>query len=174
MIRVHRYADAIVVTEIVNAGKSGKVCRELYADLWRAGGSVELPGSLAHIPMGTTEILYVPFDTVSAAVLKVIPTAGERTIKAVRVAPADFVAVSARGPKVSIGVDFESFHVRDLTDLHNEPTAIPHHKARASSVKRAHAWVRANLEKIPAMSFGELTDALSAAGVRLHLYCAVD
>lgn len=175
MIRVHRYRDAVTVTDITNAGKAGKVCRELHVDMWCASGSVTLPGSLAHIPIGDTEILYVPYNTVLAA-LGAIPTnrGSERTIKGVHVAPADFAPIAASGERVSICVDFDRFSVSDRTDRINETTAIPHHKGRATSIKRAHAWLRENADRVPSMSFSELTDALVAAGVRLHVYCGVD
>ena len=175
--RAHRFNDSIQVTETANAGKRGKVCRYFSISSFRNDArAVDLIAEQIDDGFGFDDLFAFAQTFDRGGVNEEIGVSVySRTMKGVEVAPAGFKKIEVEGAHVRISSEIDSFTVRDLDDRNNEPTLIPTCKgAKKTSVKAFRAWVEANLDAIPLMTFSAVWDALQAAGVETHYFCAVD
>jgi len=169
--RAHRFTDSIQVTDLANAGKRGQVCRKFTLRAWNSWNAYldTICGRVGDISF---EGLY--YQSVFAATQLSGLDMSEYELPAMDVAPAGFENIEINGLHVSVTAEFDTFCVRDLDDKCNEPTLIPGERARKRSVKAFYRWVSENRDAIATMRFGVLTDAIRAAGVDAHYFCAVD
>jgi hypothetical protein len=91
------------------------------------------------------------------------------------VKPAGFEEIVIRNEWMSLFARYDDFSVNDLTDMANGPRIIPTcHSGAKTAIKRFYAMVKARRAELQTMTFSQVWDAMNAAGVRTHHYCAVD
>lgn len=185
LLRIHRYSHAVVVTDLVNAGKRGKRCME--ARLWDTDmlRSPEVEGDLENILSGITDS-----PTYAAAVNRmrgfvtavemfhpevgIPPKLEERELRGVDVAPSGFSPILIETDSISLESDYDTFTVRDKKDTNNLPTCIPATRGGKEDVKAFYRWVMDNQSAIQRMSYYEVLSGMESAGIRYHDYCAMD
>lgn len=175
-------AGSAVVTDMTNAQKRGKVCQVLRFNGWRPYPSDDPKVKLA--TRATDDVIYylnnvdqsISFEEVVAKVEEILAKHGsEHTrvyrdeIKGVH-APVERITAGKEG-SWGFSADETGVSVSDYVDQWNQPRSITHNQTPAKAYKLAKA-VLAKLEK--AETYSEACCILSAAGCRLHSYCAVD
>ena len=173
--RVHRYASAVVITDLTNAGKRGKKVKEysLY-DL-----------DYQHIVNPND----VAAEFEKLAKKNVSPTQMERAINArkemgihiqiqdlrgVDVTPGGFKPVVIDGKNVYIEAEYSTFRVKDKVDQYNLPTCIPAIKGGKKSIPQFYRWVKDNESKLKNMTFQQVLKAMDSEQIQYHQYCAMD
>ena len=182
-VRTWSGARSALVTDMTNAGKRGKTCRQLHvAEPWRHyssgqtlpqgwGDWLDLFSRLEALEKGTGEESYEDIALLVRAACAGCPEIkhDEREVRGVD-APRPLLTAGLEGVW-SGSADEGGIHLRDLVDRNNEPTAITHDQTNARAYELARkVWDGVKL----ARTMGEASDILSAAGCRLHYFCAVD
>ena len=170
--RVHRYANVIKVTYLLNAGKRGKACVE-----FAVFGSRGISGDSSESQ--TMEFTYlakkkVDLSRMEQAMKEVEEIGGSverRNLKGVDVKPGNFQKLFVRGAHITVEADYDSYVIKDINDEDNEPTCIAQGK---KSVFAFYRWVKENAKSIQAMTMKEAMDAMKANGIDYHYYCAMD
>ena len=175
------------VTDMTNAGKRGKTCRVLRFSGCSWFGNNPVANAAAQC---TDEILgrlegLAPDCDWEKAVEMVRNAVAE--CRAAGVPDNNFVAcyddetckgIDAPKPELTAGndkwsgrLDNDGIHLRDLTDRYNEPCERTFKQTGAQAYKlAAKVWEQVRL----AQTMHEADAILTAAGCRLHYWCAVD
>jgi hypothetical protein len=169
-IRIHRYDRDVAVWDLTNAGKRGKMVDSfvLY-DLNRSNNEPDLMEELEKAKS---------FDSALKIAKKYLEKDDniklyERKHKGIEISPAGFKPISIQGKDVFIQADYDSFRVRDRSDI-NEETCIPAIKGGKADIKVFYRWVKDNQAKIKNMDFNEIVSAMGDEGIKYHRYCALD
>jgi len=169
-IRIHRYDRDIAVWDLTNAGKRGKTVNSfvLY-DIFRSGNELDLMEELEKATSFEQALKIAKKYVDKDENIKLY----ERTHKGIEISPADFKPISIEGKDVFIKADYDSFRVRDRSDI-NEETCIPAIKGGKADIKVFYRWVKDNQEKIKKMNFNQIVSEMHKEGIRYHRYCALD
>jgi len=173
--RIHRYADSIKVTELANAGKRGKTVGIVTVYNFRSRLN----------PMESNALEFVMWANRGADMAKMIDIANEQSklfnatvevqyVKGIEVTPAGFKTIKIHTERLYLEASYSDFTIRDVTDHHNVPTAIPAISGGKKSIPALYRWVQANEAAIKGMRFYELLEAIRAEGIKYHQYCAID
>ena len=184
MLRIQRYSHAVIVTDLTNAGKRGKRCKELRlwdTDMMRSpDAEASLEKTLTDLPHAATfEAVYdwlsgfVDLD-VSRYRIAVPPKLDVRELRGVDVAPAGFAPINIETSDISLESDFDSFTIRDKVDQNNLPTCIPATRGGKEDVRAFYRWVTDNQQAIQRMSYHEVLSGMESAGIKYHNFCSVD
>lgn len=175
-LRVHRYRDQIQVTDVVNAGKRGKKCRE-----FSIGTRKHYQDSFSDFYDLVEKITDKTTYNEALADAKFLAskddsyTVYESEKRGVDVIPTSLKPFEYSNEKFYIRSDIQSFTIRDLTDRHNEPTCIStDNRTGVRGVKKLYDYLTKNSEKIKDMDFNQVTSLVSDLGIGYHHYCAVD
>lgn len=172
--RIHRYADSIKVTELANAGKRGKTV-----------GIVTVYNFRHPSPMESNALEFVMWANRGASMAKMVDVANEQSrlcratvevqyVKGIEVTPGGFKAIEIHTENLYLKAEYGSFVIRDVTDYHNVPTAIPAISGGKKSIPALYRWVKDNEATVKTLTFHGLLEALRAEGVKFHQYCAID
>jgi len=188
-LRFHRYASALMVTDLANAGKRGKTVPEfsLYNLDYTFGdkSADELENALESIAKAKT---YAQALQIAKKAVAFVHADGsrygsslnieERPLRGVDVDPpegASGAKIAIDTPHFSLSVDARGFSASDKDDQNNLPCIItPVRGAKQTAVKAFRTWVEANRDKLQDMTFNKFTAALNDAGVNYHYYCRMD
>lgn len=167
--RVHRFTTSLRVTELANAGKRGKRCRE-WSVIERSFGPLTCGESLSLeiIMCARRGVAHVERALSEAAECGYVVEA--RELRGVDVTPASS-RVRVVGMHVVVDADAESFTVRDADDVANETTIMGRTR---TATKRFLAWAHANRDALRGMYFRDVLAACRADGIDVHQWCAVD
>lgn len=159
-LRIHRYDRSIKVWDLENAGKRGRQVRQfsVETDQYDLIDSIEKAKSF-------DEALNFAKDSGNQVY--------ESTSRGIDVAPAGFKPISVKGKDCYVSADYDSFTVKDYSDI-NEETCIPAVRGGKADIKVFYRWVSDNESKIKNMDFDEIVNAMRSEGVRYHRYCALD
>lgn len=172
-VRIHRYANCFFVTDLTNAGKRGKNCRELSI---QPGYGPNRPKSLDGYAKAFADM--TSFDEVIRFVKDILVdypnglTLTESEIKGIRVLPtATATPILVEGPYVKVEVTPLDATVSCLVDTINLPRGYP----TSLTAKAAfYKWVQANQERAKTMRFREMMSEMITLGISFHDYCAMD
>jgi hypothetical protein len=171
------------LVDLTNAGKKGKTCKVLNL------GSNHSPEQANFICHTLPSYLSPPDAEQAKRGGIVVGMEYEALARVMRGGAAAFVGMTYHeedtmkgvdAPKTTLSVEKAKFRVtvdssgvciRDLTDKYNEPTAITtRQKPSAAYQKASKVWEQVR----SAETFSEAQSVLSAAGCKLHSYCAMD
>ncbi len=189
---------SVTVTDMANAGKRGKVCqsfhqqghhyagsREDAANMASQRGILDIASYLAKLTgkkFGESINMVVDgnYAEVVAEISRIAAEAKANgayswslnshsdEIKGINAPKPKLVAGN---DKFSAGADNDGIHLADLTDRFNEPREITSGQTNARAYEiAAKVWDRVQA----AEDFRQASNILSAAGARLHYYCAMD
>lgn len=173
-VRLHRYRDSILVTDLTNAGKRGKKVRTLSVELSYNTEMKSLDGVARMLT------LYDDFDDVVATLndfLVDYPHALKMYFsdqRGVDVMPAGFEIIEIHGEHVYISAEYKTFRVQDLGDRYNMPRCIPAIRGGKRSIPVFYRWVRDNQSRIKNMTFHEVMKEMDKNKIQYHYYCAMD
>jgi hypothetical protein len=169
-IRIHRYDRDVAVWDLTNAGKRGKMVDSfvLY-DLNRSNNELDLMEELEKANSFESALKIAKKYLEKDDNIKLY----ERKHKGIEISPAGFKPISIQGKDVFIQADYDSFRVRDRSDI-NEETCIPAIKGGKADIKVFYRWVKDNQAKIKNMNFNEIVSAMRDEGIKYHRYCALD
>ena len=88
--------------------------------------------------------------------------------------PKGFKRIEIHTKELYIKADYNSFTIKDMTDMHNEPTCIPAMKGPKTSVNQFYRWIMDNQSYSQSMTYHEVLNELRKMGIDYHEYCAVD
>ena len=174
--RVHRYASSVVITDLTNAGKRGKKCREfaVYDIDWKrlpisADTIAKTFEDLAkkNAPLAAMEKAAKEFEGAGASL-------SIRDQRGVDVTPGGFENIKIKGDNVYIEAEYDTFRIKNLQDTYNEPTCIPALKGGKKDIPQFYRWVKDNEKKIKTMTFSEVLKAMDREGIKYHYFCAMD
>jgi hypothetical protein len=174
-LKLHRYRDQLMVTDLTFAGKRGKkVDRFSILDLdrdmaWGADVSdaIEKASSYKAALALAKEMLE---DYEGSA----RPSISENTLRGIDVAPAELLPITIHGDHVWIKATPVDFIVRDNDDQHNMPTCIPASRGGKKSIPAFYRWLLENGTRAKKMTAQEVMKDMSDAGIESHSYCAMD
>lgn len=177
-LRVHRYRDVIFMWDLTNAGKRGKKvdrfvfhpAHQFSADeadnfLDRLGQMLDHLDSFDRAVATIKDFLIDFPDSLRVT---------EGTERGVDIMPQGFKPLSIKGEHVLVEVEYKSFRIKDLDDVHNEETCIPALKGGLKDIPVFYRWVQDNQDRIPMMVFHDVLDAMGRLGIRYHQFCAMD
>jgi hypothetical protein len=174
--RVHRYAGSVVVTDLANAGKRGKKCREIvvYDIDWK-----RLPVSADSIAKTFVDLAkrnksVKDMEKAAQEFKDVGANMSVRDQRGIDVKPGGFETLTIHGDNVFIEAEYDSFRVKNLQDKFNEPTCIPAIKGGKKSIPQFYRWVKDNQSKIKKMTFSEVLKGMDREGIKYHQFCAMD
>ena len=176
-LRVHRWADHLTLWDITNAGKRGKKVPCVTVSPHYLVRRSEEQGLLDRVSQMLSS--YESFDR-AVATLKDLNrdteclTFSYREERGVDVKPANLPKIEIRTAVLSLTADYRDFHVEDLTDKNNEPTAIPAVEGGVKSAEKFYRWVSANRSTVETFTYSEVLNSMRQLGIRYHDYCAVD
>lgn len=168
--RVHRFAPAIQITEIRNAGKRGKKCRSISLynlDFQKL--------SDAEQELLARSARKLAADCVSVETMQAW---AESTGCLVQILDHRGVDTKKRGeeftlttPYVKLWANEREFSIEDLEDENNRSTVIQRGRADA---KKIYRWLRENQDVVQGMRFRQIVAELMAKDLDFHQYCAMD
>jgi hypothetical protein len=173
-LRIHRYRPSVFVWDLTNAGKRGKQVDRFSVDFDRGkddtveNASYDLVDAI-HKSGSYAEALALAKKFCEQHGI----TLHEGKERGVDVAPGGFKPISVKGKECWVTADYDSFTVRDHSDI-NEETCIPAVKGGKADIKVFYRWLKDNEEQVKSMSFNDVARAMSDAGIRYHRYCALD
>lgn len=179
-IRAHRFASAVRVWDLTNAGRRGKnVDIFVMYDLDRVKGYGDL------IDAFTASLRKSDYQTAlrnAEQVMSTIhaaegstwaPKLEKRQEKGVRVDPPGQDPINISTPLLVARIEPQDFFFKDLTDKYNEPAIMPR-KRKRSATKKVYAWAQQNQDKIQRMSLSEVMDTLRSMKVDFHYWLMMD
>ncbi len=189
-IKIWSGGGSVRFVDMEHAGKPGKTCRVLTIIGQRCGsfcdeepykGRLNATDSLFRDIITLTGeeskrdgvVIEKSFDEVCALFRGPAVSAGldinEREIRGV---DAPKPVLTAGIPGVWFGrLDNDGVHLRDLTDMHNEPTEITTRQSANTAYRKAEkVWPFVSA----AQTMGQASALLRTAGCKLHYYCAMD
>jgi predicted small metal-binding protein len=173
-VRIHRYAEHIVVTDLTNAGKRGKKCKELtVSGGWKASKDemdvvAKMVGHMRDYGKVKETIEKHMKETGVELTLR------ETDLRGVDVLPYGFRPLDFHGQHVDVTVSLKDFAVRNIDDQANLPTCIPAVKGSPGDIPAFFRWVKDNPDKVQKATYADMLDVLKQLGVHTHQYCAVD
>ena len=182
MIHIQTYSSGhIYITDMQNAQKRGKTAQRLSycGDKYRfepdSPQARAVDAALALVQAMPEATPYA--DAVTAIKTEIIKhniygldDVYEATIRGID-CPLPVLTAGIPG-KWSGQIDNDGVHLADLTDRNNDPRVITHH---TQADTRAYALAAKVWDAVKAAAtMGEASRILSAAGCRLHYYCAMD
>lgn len=187
-VRIHRFTDAIKLTDLVNAGKRGKVCTEISAYGWGSDDADRLLNSLSDALLECKT-----FEEMRENVRGHVEGTSDfnmevRSHKGVRVAPSkgDFEPIIIENENVYVKVEWDSFIIRDKRDMNNEPRL---RSDKATDAKKLHKLISSNKSEFDNFTFQNFhtlftnqydNEKLYVAGkynkdfIGFHFWCAMD
>ena len=175
-IRWHVYRGSLQITEIVNAGKRGKVCRKMTAyDLDMVHNPITL-NRLNHWADGLHRSDYDDALSEVAAIAQQDPRVkiDEQLVKAITVAPVGMGKIEFDTPHFVLRAEPREFYVRDKKDANNEPCIMEPVSGGTRDAMAFYKFVAENRMLLETISFSQLTDLLLKRGIRYHGWCAMD
>lgn len=189
-IKIWSGGGSVRFVDMTNAGRVGKVCRDMtiygqrygtfcdkepYKSLLNATDS--LFADIEHLAGEESKregvVIEKPFDEVCALFRERAVSAGlnlnDRELKGV---DAPKPVLTAGIPGVWSGrLDNDGVHLRDLTDMNNEPCMITIRQGHNTAYRKAaKVWALV----CEAKTMRQASELLGAAGCNLHYYCAMD
>lgn len=175
LLRIHHYRDQLKVTDVVNAGKRGKKCREFSI----SGKSYDSTFNAFNDIMSTVYDKSTYDDVL--AIAKTVADGDsnlnvyESELRGVDVIPTSLKPFEFTNDKVYIRSDIKSFTVRDILDRHNEETCIStDERTGVRGVKKFYDYLTKNPESVKDADFREIVDIFGKLGIGYHRYCAMD
>lgn len=172
-VRIHRYTDSFRVTDLTNAGKRGKTCREMSICL---GYGENRPKNLDGYALAFVDLS--SYDEVIRFVKDVLVdfpnglALNESEVKGIRVLPtATAKPVVVEGSFVKVEATPLDATVSCLVDQINLPRGYPTSKTAMTAF---YKWVQDNQERIQTMRFREIMSEMIARGISFHDYCSMD
>jgi hypothetical protein len=172
--RIHRYASAIRIVALDNAGKRGKKCAELAVyNLDGHCGYKVADGAAEEIAEAAAA--GKPLDEIAALAAGLGAAIERNDLRGVDVAPGGFKRIEIHVPdKCWIEAGHDDFCIRDLADRNNDPAAIPPMDGKKKAVKAFYA-LAADLEKAGAApEYGQVLRLMRERGIDYHSYCMLD
>jgi len=168
-LRIHRYRPTVEVTDLTNAGKRGKKVSIIsFESDWEDRDENRIEDLIEAL---------VKLKDFSAAE-KLIKGANvkffEHQMRGVDIKPKGFKRIEIHTKELYIKADYNSFTIKDMTDMHNEPTCIPAMKGPKTSVNQFYRWITDNQSYSQSMTYHEVLNELRKMGIDYHEYCAVD
>lgn len=160
-------------TDITNAGKRGKKVSRFGLYNSMSGELFEnVMGPLLKLAYnkGSVEEMEAAFKATATKEM----TYDFTDFRGIDVLPAGSQKVMISGPKMTIEASLTEFCVSDLEDQNNLPAMIAPSKSKNVAVKKFYAWAKENAETLREMSFSQVSQAMSAAGIGSHYYCRMD
>lgn len=174
-VRIHRFRESFRITDLTNAGKRGKRCRELAVIMGygptRPANFDGYANAIQH------EHSYDAILRLFKDILVDFPGGielHETEERGVDVLPGGFKPIALDLPNFSIEVALKDFVIRDKKDTDNLPTCIPAAKGGLREIPVLYRWVQENQSKMAHLTFGEMEKVLEQLGVKYHYYCAMD
>jgi hypothetical protein len=165
--RVHRYADAIEITQLENAGKRGKKCMTFYL----SGGTTIESTSDEFMMLGKRGADFGRMQQAFKEALETGWQGRESWLRGVDVKPGAFKELIVRGAHVTVIAGYDQYSIEDINDENNAPTCIARGK---KSVGQFYRWVKDNARAIQSMTYNDILQALGREGIDHHDYCAMD
>lgn len=190
-IRYHRYASAIEVTDLANAGKRGKRCDQftLY-DIDFVSRNYNKSENIKKVFQNIMKFLrnldtlnykqaldwatLIEKDASQRKIETIKPKLSKTQLMAHKVLPGGSAPIKFANEHMSVSVDLNTFTISDLTDQFNMPRCINTSRGGKDGPRKLYQWLSQNLEKAKKMTYHELTDMLDKLGVKSHSYCAMD
>lgn len=190
--------NSATITDMANAGKRGKVCQRFHLQGYHYHGSREdaqamasergifaIAGYVAKLAgkkFGDAIDVVIDGDY-AEVVAEISRMAAEAKANgayswAFNSHADEIKGIDAPKPKLVAGndkfsasADNDGIHIADHTDKYNEPREITHNQTNAKAYAiAAKVWDQVKA----AADFRQASQILSAAGARLHYYCAMD
>lgn len=182
--RVHRFANAIKLTDLTNAGKRGKRCIQ-YSVIDNASrrdspAMEDVVEAITHAAKREVSAQQMAFvirgHMVSDDMFSKDPALQfeEDTLRGVDVMPGGFVELKLDLRYVYIEAGYDSFIIRDKVDENNLPTCTSTTQGGKKSIPMFYRWVEDNLRSIKGMKYHDIVSELSRLGIQYHSYCAMD
>ena len=177
-LRVHRYNDALQVTDLTNAGKRGKGVYVLSVNYYQSGVADEAVFEM----LGLDALDVTPFNDVVTLVEENVPRLQAQGIyvssdvshkRGVDVAPAGFENIEVHGDYVYAKAENDSFTVQDKVDQNNLPTCYARGKRDVYAFYRWLAEPK-NRALVQKGKFAQVLEGMTAAGIDYKYYCAMD
>ena len=184
-VRWKTYPEGIIVTDLANAGKRSGKCTVLDVGIAPSWATAYYQGhdvSAGH-PLEQLMFLISPYDNfsgiVEALTRYVVKYPDRLDIEkreecGVDVEPIGFAPVVLRTPRIGLKASSDRFIVNDLTDRYNGSSLMHPAKGKRTAVKAFYKWASENRKRLEGMTFTEVGNALDAAGIKYHFFCAVD
>jgi len=182
--RVHRFANALRITDLTNAGKRGKRCIQYSVidnvprhDSLVMVDVVEAVTLAAKREVSAQQMeLVIRGHIVSDDMFSKAPTLQfeEDTLRGVDVMPGGFVELNLDLQYVRVEAGYDRFTIRDKVDQNNLPTCIPAISGGKKSIPVFYRWVEDNLRSIKTMKYHEVLSEMGKLGIKYHSYCAMD
>jgi len=176
--RIHRFAHALHITDLTNAGKRGKKVEKL---------SLYEKSISRNIPWESIAMEFVMNAKRGANLAKMKQVADEQIEvfgslvglqihieRGVDVMPGGFEPIIVDGEFVRIEAGYTDFLVKDKVDKNNEPTCIPAIKGGKKSIPAFYRWVQDNKSKLSGKKYYEVLRDMKDMGIEYHDYCAMD
>lgn len=168
--RVHRFAPTIRITEIRNAGKRGKKCRDIAIydlDFQKVSDAEQEMIARAARKLATENADIETMEAWARSTGYKLEIRDRRGVDT----RGPMEQIEILGPCISISANRTEFCIKDLSDRYNEPTIID--TTRTGAVK-VHNWLKKNKDEAQLMSFREINEVVRGLGVLPHYYCAMD
>ena len=179
-VRITRYTDSAVVTDLTNAGKRGKKCDiisiyELY-NIPSDHSEIDVELFIKNLSKAKNftqaERMIRRFvDFVNPQISSSIKIE-ERQEKGVDVTPTGFKKLKLKGKYVDIESGNKHFSIRDKVDKMNLPTAMD--KGGKRNTAMFYRFVRDNENWLKKAQFEDILRRLNKDGIKYHYYLAMD
>ena len=171
-IRWHRFAHALKVWDLTNAGKRGKMVSgvtlydlDYLSDEERFGvNAVEAGLKRSNYQQILKALIALKQDTPSIK-MELFKEKG------IHVAPPGFKPLDLETPEYSLTSDYKGYSIRDKRDQYNLPAC---YNTGKQDIKRFYRWVTDNWPKLKRLTFNELTSLMSKEDFRFRSYCSMD
>lgn len=187
LIRVHRFASSIRVTDLTNAGKRGKTVD--YFALYNLDFVkdekirnlidkflvyLQRNANYAKVKAMADGIVQEGQRLYKTGRLKGLgPKIEVMRAKGVDIAPGGFKEIKIDTPDLVGYAGSEGFRVMERNDP-NETTIIAPSRGAKTAIKNFYKWVMANDREIRSMTFSDVLRSLKKEGIDYHQYCAMD
>lgn len=174
-VRIHRFSETFRITDLVNAGKRGKKCRQMAVIM---GYGPNKPPSLDGYAKGLAE--YHNYDgCISFLKDMLVDYPGsielhESQERGVDVMPAGFKELKVETAGFSLEVSMKDFVLNDKVDENNLPACIPKASGGLKEIPVLYRWVQENHGNMAHMTFHDMMKTMESLGVKYHYYCRMD
>lgn len=187
-LRMHRYASALRVMDLANAGKRGKVVDEFalynldYSFDVRVAGVIEdalIKIAEARTYSAALKIAQDAVDEAKALRIGLVPSIEINRLRGVDVeAPAGGTGakIVIKAPEFELEASPVTFSVRQKAKGYEDTTnhIPPVHGAKKTAIARFYVWVRANEKEIKGWGYHDLSRAMADADLDYHTYSTMD
>jgi hypothetical protein len=174
-VRTWSGSQTVLVTEMTNAGKRGKTCRTIHAGFrGRVGDDAAGYGEWLHAindVLPHLDAAETSFDD-AATYLRAMSGVAQIELReeTIRGVDAPLPALVVKGTTWDASADETGVHVADYLDRNNEPRSL----SRGSHARSYKLAAKVFPTLTPEMRYHDVVQALEAAGIDLHSYCAMD